>query len=407
MRSLRERVDENPVKCYLLLTYSFTLFFLVLFMIIMGTVYISMNHLMGSFFNTVNMSALSSDVSTSSLFHINLDFLASMITLFGGFGGLCYLFFSIREGKISQNERFQYVFEGFLIVILFLDVFLGISLFTGTLQTQKIIEMGFLIAFPIIAVIFSIPFRIVFNTIEENYEHRVAIVNFLRKSNEKIIISPKIDPVSRAIFRSDETFSAYIFILLIGMIFYGALQNFNPLTIISTILFSLIIYIGYSRLISLSSSTTDIELIKQEDRERNPDGRNSLGLSNIFVLKESSDFFTVLTKKHGVDKILTISKNCVCSIRDHEYEIFKEEEHPFAIWVLTRLVRTLLTLIAFSVIFGFLVSFIPTKQSWILFFIVLLSSLFISIYGVYRMRKWIDGSIETLFQSINKIFKEK
>lgn len=407
MRSLKELVDTNPVKCYLLLIYSITLFFVVLFVIIMGTIYISMNQLIGSFFNTVNMSVLSSDSSTSSLFHINFDFITSMITLFGGFGGFCYLFFSIPEGKISQSDKFQYIFKGFLIVILFLDVFLGISLITGSFQTPKNIEMGFLIAFPIIAVMFAIPFGIVFNTIEENYEHRVAIINFLRKCDDKIIISPKIDPVSRAIFQSDETFSMYIFILLIGMIFYGALQDFNPLTIISTILFSLIIYIGYSHLISLGSSTSDIELIKQEDQKKNPDDRHSLRLSNIFILKESSDFFTVLTKKQGEDKILTISKYCVCSIRDHEYEIFKEEKHPFAIWILTRLVRTFLTLIAFSVIFGFLVSFIPTKQSWILFFIVLLSSLFISIYGVYRLRKWIDGSIETLFQSINKIFKEK
>ncbi len=407
MRTLRERVEQDPVKYYLLLVYVFTAFFLVLLGIIGGTTFVSANHLVGSMFNSTNVSTMSSDISTFYGFHINLDFLAAMITLFGGFGGFCYLFFSIRDNKFSQKDEFQYAFEGFSTIILFLDVFLFVSLFSGTWQTQKIIEIFYLIAFPLIAVIFAIPFIIIFNSIEENYEHRISIINFLRKSENKIIISPKIDPVSRAIFKSYETFSVYIFILLIGMIFYGILQDFNPITIISMILFSLIIFSGYARLISLKSSTSDIELLNRGIHSSNVNNNQSCHFSNVFILKESVDYFTILTNRLGENKIFTLSKGCICTIRDNEYEIFKEKTHPLAIWILTRTVRIVLTMVVFYAIFEILVYFIPTKQNWILFFAILIVSLFISVYSIHRMKMRVDDRIEKLVESIQRIIEIK
>jgi hypothetical protein len=398
MKKFQSNVEKNPLKYYSILILLFTLFFIGLILVIGWTTLISFNHLVETMFNSINMTVVSSNAQISPENNvIDLNFFTSLIALFGGFGGFCYVFFSIRDGKISDNLR--YAFEGFLSIILFLDVLLFISLISGKWQTPKMGELIFLLAIPLIAIIFGYLFRVIFNTIEENYHARISIIKFLKKNDDNVVISPFIGNIVREINQNYETYSFYIFLVLVGMIFLGIFQNFNPLTIISSILFSFIIFIGFSRLIMLKTPTADIVLI----RRQNPEILTPLDLSlpdfsNIFILAESSDYITILTNKNDEKKILSFSKNCICSVRDNWYEIYEERTHPIAVWFTTRAIRTLLSTISFYFIFVILTSFISTKQSWALFFIVLIVSLILGIYTIHLMKRRVDKLIETFLK---------
>jgi hypothetical protein len=395
MSNFRTKVEQNPVKYYSWLIFSFTLFFIGLILIVGTTTIISFNQLVESFFNSANMSVVSSIASNPSSGQIiNMNFLASMITLFGGFGGFCYVFFSIRDGKFSNKDELVYSFEGFLIIILFLDALLFASIISGKWYAPKITELIFLLALPIFAIIFSFFFKIVFSSIEENYNQRISIIKFLEKSDDKIVISPIFDTTVRDLIRNFESYTFYIFLLLVGMIFLGIFQDFNPLTIISSILFSLIILIGYSRLITLKTPTSNIKLISRVSPKISASDSFNEDFSNIFIVSESADFITILSNKQEDKKIQSFSKNCICSIQDNWYEIYEEKKHPIALWYLTRTIRSTLTILAFYVVFLVLKTFIPTKESWILFFVVLIVSIIVSIYAIHRLKTIIDSTIE-------------
>jgi NADH:ubiquinone oxidoreductase subunit K len=391
MKKFRNQIQDSPLKYYSWLIISFTLFFVGLIAVIGATTLVSFNHFVEVMFNSTNMSVISSFSQTNSSEHlIDMNFLASMITLFGGFGGFCYVFYSIRDGKLPDKEEIANSFEGFLIIILFLDILLFISLISGKWDTPKIFELAFLLVLPCIAIGYGFIFSPIFNSIEENYVHRKSIIEFLKKTDDNIVISSTIDASLRDLVRNFELYSTYIFLLLIGVIFFGIFQNFNPFTIISSILFCLIMYSGFSRLIMLKIPTSNIQLIQRYNSELG----SSSEFSDVFILKESSDYITILTNKEDDKKIVSFSKNCVCSIHDNNYEIHEDKQHRVGIWILTRALRIVLIMIAFYIIFKIFGFFFPINRNWVLFFLELIFSLLGGIFIIHVMKKSIDDIIE-------------
>ena len=328
-----------------------------------------------------------------------------MIALFGGFGGFCYVFFSIQDGSFSEKKEILYGFWGFLIIILFLDTFLLLPLIAGSWQSQKFFELSFLLVFFIVTLTIAFFFNLVFYTIEENYENRISIINFLKKNDQKNVVSHFFDSLSREIIRKNDIFVTYVFLLMVSMIFFGIIMNFNPLSIISMILFSLAIFNGYSRLILLKEPPSNIELIKQ-----NPSLLISsinytppVRLSNIFILKESNGFLTILTKKENDRKIITFSKNCICSIQDNEYEIFEEKNYPLFNLIIKRILRFVLSIISFYVAFVILKFFFLPTQDWIIFLSVLSFSIIVGFCFIYRIRVQIDDQIEKIINFLKSL----
>jgi len=188
--------------------------------------------------------------------------------------------------------------------------------------------------------------------------------------------------------------------------FFGIIEGFNFLTTISIILMNLLILNGYSQLIHLAEPNADIELIKQNDPL--PSLTTTIfstpkRFSSVFILRDSTDYMTILTDNSNNNEIITISKSCICSIHDNEYQIFRESGFPFGKKAWKLLVYVILVPLLFWVIFKILGLFLFPTQDWGVFFFVLIISIILALIVIWIFRKKINHYFDKIFALIESL----
>ena len=374
MSKIKEMIKKNPIKSYLILILAITSFYFILLFIFLGIACIPLCNQTNSMLNLTETSHILAIVYTpSSETIINLEFLASIIVLLGGFGGFCYIFFSFCDSYISE-KRIIYGFIGFYLIISIIDIFILL------LFNFEIIELFFLLGFFIVTLIIARITSFVLDEIENNYENRNLIIKFLRRDEPEPVLSNFFDSISRKIIEDYEKTTFYIFLLLILIVYFGYLMDFNILSIISAILFCLLILHGYSQLVLIKKPSTNIELKKENRSFIFPSAATTASyvtLNNVFILNDNGDFLKILKNNENKSEIIKISKYCICSIQDNDYEIYIKDNPLDKIYkkILMFFIYVIAILFVFLIIYSlFELFFFPTKSN-----IISLSIFFISL----------------------------
>lgn len=380
MLNWEDKVKKNPIMFFIIILFGITIFLFTSFIIALVISYNPTISVVSSFFNQTNVSTtLDFFISTtangskgqvnssvnSSFFNntFSIDSISSMIALLGSFGIFAYLFYSIKEGTISktENKKLLYGFLSSMGIIIFLVVIVFSSFFQGRFPNEKYLEIFVLLFFLIFTMIVAYFFDIIFNAIEENYDNRVAIIDFLEIQNSKEVIWQPIDNFVRFIVYANNFSSYFIFILICLIPIVGILIGLNLLSIIFIEIMIFTLFSGYCRLISLCKSDSNITLNNRLSLKQY--SFSSKYLSKVFFLpSQDDDYFKILTKKGYI----TILKNEVITIHDNELVIFKGKTKlsPLNIWV-KRFVRFVLSSIL--AYFFFLIIFYATV--WIVFLV--------------------------------------
>src|SRR5208283_1354732 len=256
MLDIKDKIKKNPLRYYLLLLLLITAFIMIFFVI---TFVVSAKPIIGTltyFFNTTNVSttlnffnsphannAITIYINNSSVngtikdapisTNLNFDSISTILAIFGAFGVLTYLFYSMKEGSFSDGEdkKIIYGFYGTLSIILFLVIVVALSVFYNFFPWDKLPEIGFLSLIFIILIVIAILFNLVFKEFEDNYENRMNLIRFLEIGNSQTI-SDNIDNFCRWIIGMEESVALYTFLLILFIPIFGYLIGLNILSII-------------------------------------------------------------------------------------------------------------------------------------------------------------------------------
>lgn len=390
------RIKNNPIQWYLGIILIITAFYSFLLIPIFGTAYTSLNNENTLIFNITETSYLTSIIyNPASDNQINFEFVASIIVLIGGFGGFCYIFFLFCDSYISEKKVTSGFFGLYLLTFIIDIVYLNHILFEETKEFEKF----FLISLIVVSFIILCITILVLKEIKKNYENRKSIINFLKNVEQKPVTFKFIETISRMIIKNYELFIGYILLLTFSIICYGFLKGFNILSIISTILFCLLILHGYSQLILMKIPSVNIELKKQNNSlissiiNHNPHEI----LNDVFILNYSEDTLKILKNKEN--EIIEISKYCICSIQNNDYEIYTEKIS------FNEVIQIFLKIIIYAiptVILSFII-YLPigllffTPQSEIVLQSIFFISLGISIAIIYLIRDKFQNLFNRIF----------
>lgn len=298
-------------------------------------------------FTTINTSAVIYNYGNNSS---GIETISSIIGLLGFFAVFAYLFYSIKENTLLNNEN-QRLRIGFLIgifIVVFLIGFIFSAFNKGNFLIIKYMEISGLIGLLIITVIFAVYFHEIHNQIEENYQNRIRLLNFLEIQDSIPIISQPIDNLCRYIVLKHEFISNVVLIAIVLIPIYGVIVGLNLLSIIFLELINLLLFNGFCRLISLCCGSSNITL--KSRLSTTEFSYCSKFIRNIFFLPSFEEsHFKILTGKGSI----SISKNEVVCIHDNELIIFKGKEKllPLNIWA-RRAIRFTLLLISSYILYN-------------------------------------------------------
>ncbi|MFA4825425.1 MAG: hypothetical protein WC593_09755 [Methanoregula sp.] len=372
MIDFQENVKKSPISFFVLLLIGIAVFLVICYVM---ALFISFNptiSVVSSFFNKTNISTtqdffintqvnvsqdqVNTTVNNSFFNNSSFNLISPIIALLGSFGVFAYLFYSIKEGTLSktENKKLLYGFLGGMGIIILLIAIVFTSFFQGKFPSEKYFEIiGLFVLFLFMAVI-AYFFMLIFDAIEENYDNRMAIVDFLEIKNSKEVIWQPIDNFARCIVYVHNFLSYNVFVLICLIPVVGILTGLNLLSIIFIEIMIFTLFSGFCRLVSLCDNTSNITLNHRLYSKQF--SFSSKHLSNIFFLPSfDANYFKILTKKGYI----TILKNEVITIHDNEIVVFKGKEKlsPLNIWI-KRIVRFVLSsILAF---FFFLIFFFAT-----------------------------------------------
>lgn len=285
-----------------------------------------------------------------------LDSISSIIAILGFLGVVAILFHSIKERSLlnSENRNILYVFLSCIIIaILFISIII-ISFLQGKLASIKIFEIvGLGIVF-IITIVIAFYFKIAFEGIEENYQNRKKLIEFLEVHDSSSIISQPLDNLTRLIIANNDMLSFFVFFLICLFPIFGFSVGLNLLSIIFVELMIFLNFNGFCRLIELCQNDSNITLKTQ--LVSTEFSLWSRFLFNVFFLKsDDANYFTILTKKGYI----TILKEEISFIHDNEIIVFKGKEKllKMNIWV-KRLVQAFPLIISRNCYFLFILLWI-------------------------------------------------
>jgi hypothetical protein len=342
MLGIQDRITKNPLKYYLFLLLLISIFFIVFFIIAFVISAKPIIYTLTNFFNTTNVSTtlnffnsqtasntITIYVNNSSInetisdapisANLNFNSISTILAIFGAFGVLTYLFYSIKEGSFTDgnDKKIVYGFYGSLSIILFIIIIVLLSFVYNVFPWDKLAEILFLLLIFVFLTSIAILFNLVFKEFENNYENRMKLRQFLEGNNSPTI-SDKIDTYCRLIIGMEESVSLYIFLLILFLPIFGYLVGLNILSIIFLEFAIFLLFGGFSRLTRLFKDNCTIELRNQLERSRRP----SKFLDKIFILYVSKgEYIEILTKE---SKRVRILRQLIYSIEDNEIIIFKE-----------------------------------------------------------------------------------
>ena len=427
MINLKDKVVENPIKFFILTLIGIFIFLFIVFIITLDISYKPTINTVSSFFiktnvsttldffisSSVNNSINPVDSSTNSLFSsFNFNSVSSLLALIGSLGFFSYFFYSIKEGTLSKtdNKKILYGFFGFMIIIFLFIAIVFVSSFQAKFPIEKQYEIIGLFIFLFFTALIAALFKNVNDEIEENYENRTKIIDFLEIKNPKVVFWQPIDNFSRYIVLNNDFFSTFVFILIYLIPISGILIGLNLISIIFIEIMIFAIFSAFCRLIKLCEGYSNITLNHQlYSREYS---FSSEDLSKVFFLPNLEDsYFKILTKKGYI----TILKNEVITIHDIDVIIFKEKGKllPLNIWI-KRIVRFVLSAVAayiFYLVLLFVTVYIaifiypnlqqisPESMSLLLATIQGLSVVSVfCLIGLYRKKidKWLEIRVDRL-----------